>query len=456
VVALTGVPGVGTVSGWISSVAAATNNDTDTTTPALSGTFASIIQSIWNKIRSVANALNSYLPLAGGTMSQNAVINWPNLTTGVRNLIYATVGDNDQIAIRAGAKGNNDGYLELATGDDATEPIHVSQYSGVPATQAPSRRTTLMDGEGNMVLYHSLYVSRPIENAGVASILVGDQSNGFVRRVTPTQFKSQIGIPDLPLSIGNGGTGQNSLGLALSALGFRVDADGTSRDAVTASTNWNSLRKTGVYQVGVSNQGSNLNSPCPNGSYHYGTLFVMCQRNNIGANGAPIAQIYFKDDGEIYYRSIFNSSGMVTPNGGFGNASVTMGNGTNGMAWRQLTNRSETIDRTNNDGNAVPLGYTIPENVVNLFVTGSGLHRNIRVWQELESSITYIFNNGTSNLDVYFANTSNNVKLLVGQFLIVTRGCRNVIYPRTIYANLITGGTNFNGQEVTVMCPWNF
>jgi hypothetical protein len=197
VVALTGVPGVGTVSGWISSVAAATNNDTDTTTPALSGTFASIIQSIWNKIRSVANALNSYLPLAGGTMLQAAVINWPNLTTGVRNLIFATVGDNDQIAIRAGATAINAGYLELATGDDANEPIHVSQYQGIPGTQNPARRTTLMDFNGDMVLYNSLYVSRAIENAGVASILVGDQSNGFVRRVTPERLREVLGAPNV-------------------------------------------------------------------------------------------------------------------------------------------------------------------------------------------------------------------------------------------------------------------
>jgi hypothetical protein len=72
IVALTGVPGVGTVSGWVSSVAATSNSDTNTTTLALSGTFASIIQSIWNKIRSVANALPFGADISTAALTQTA------------------------------------------------------------------------------------------------------------------------------------------------------------------------------------------------------------------------------------------------------------------------------------------------------------------------------------------------------------------------------------------------
>jgi len=57
VVAKPGVPGVGTIYGWPSSLSAAANTDTDTSTPALSGTLSALMQTIWAKIRSVVNAL---------------------------------------------------------------------------------------------------------------------------------------------------------------------------------------------------------------------------------------------------------------------------------------------------------------------------------------------------------------------------------------------------------------
>jgi hypothetical protein len=62
------------------------------------------------------------------------------------NLLYATIADNDYFRIRVGG-GSNSGFVEIATADDATEPIHVRQYSGTFSTL--TRTATILDGSGN-------------------------------------------------------------------------------------------------------------------------------------------------------------------------------------------------------------------------------------------------------------------------------------------------------------------
>ena len=62
------------------------------------------------------------------------------------DLLYATVGSNDFFRLRVGGA-SNAGYVEIATADDATEPIYVRQYSGVFSTLA--RTATLLDSSGN-------------------------------------------------------------------------------------------------------------------------------------------------------------------------------------------------------------------------------------------------------------------------------------------------------------------
>ena len=67
---------------------------------------------------------NNYLPLSGGTMS--GTINFTNNTGQIGGLM----GDNDFWRIKGASNSSNLGYLELATADDGTEPITVSQYFG--------------------------------------------------------------------------------------------------------------------------------------------------------------------------------------------------------------------------------------------------------------------------------------------------------------------------------------
>jgi hypothetical protein len=72
-----------------------------------------------------------------------------NTVTGTNSadLVYGNMADNDQFRIRVGGTATNAGFVEIATADDGTEPIHVRQYSGVFTTLV--RTATLLDSSGN-------------------------------------------------------------------------------------------------------------------------------------------------------------------------------------------------------------------------------------------------------------------------------------------------------------------
>lgn len=65
--------------------------------------------------------------------------------------IYGRIGGNDGWRIAGGARANNAGYLEIATGDDMNEPIYVRQYSGGGSWNgyvSLARTFTLLDAAG--------------------------------------------------------------------------------------------------------------------------------------------------------------------------------------------------------------------------------------------------------------------------------------------------------------------
>lgn len=89
---------------------------------------------------------HSYIPLSGSS-SITGNLEFSNSGTTTRGIIGA-VGDNDFWRIVGGATASNAGYLEIATADDANEPIYVRQYgSGKFGTL--TRTATLLDGSGN-------------------------------------------------------------------------------------------------------------------------------------------------------------------------------------------------------------------------------------------------------------------------------------------------------------------
>lgn len=65
-----------------------------------------------------------------------------------RNLLFQQMADNDLFRIRCGGP-SNQGWVEIATADDGTEPIYVRQYTGEFASI--TRTLTLLDGSGNTI-----------------------------------------------------------------------------------------------------------------------------------------------------------------------------------------------------------------------------------------------------------------------------------------------------------------
>ena len=67
------------------------------------------------------------------------------------------MGDNDFWRIYGRSTASNSGYLEIATADDAAEPIYVRQYSGL--FESLYRTLTLLDESGNTTIPNNLTVN---------------------------------------------------------------------------------------------------------------------------------------------------------------------------------------------------------------------------------------------------------------------------------------------------------
>lgn len=84
-----------------------------------------------------------------------------------RNLLYQQMADNDIFRIRCGGS-SNQGWVEIATADDGTEPIYVRQYTGKFASI--TRTLTLLDGNGDTYCPGNFYATGEVA-AGSASDL---------------------------------------------------------------------------------------------------------------------------------------------------------------------------------------------------------------------------------------------------------------------------------------------
>lgn len=105
---------------------------------------------------------DDYVLLGGGghqtiaSLSVNYANSAGNADTA--SIVYGSVGDNgshelvrcnmhsDQFRIIAGSNGYNNGWAEIATADDGTEPIYVRQYTGI--FKSVARTLTLLDANG--------------------------------------------------------------------------------------------------------------------------------------------------------------------------------------------------------------------------------------------------------------------------------------------------------------------
>lgn len=122
-----------------------------------------------------------------GDIGVVGTIDYGYLTGGnERNLLYQQMADNDFFRIRCGGP-SNQGWVEIATADDGTEPIYVRQYTGVFASI--TRTLTLLDGSGNTHVpgmlfsnYHSCAWDGNGDIGGLGNYTNGDLTLSSLRR----------------------------------------------------------------------------------------------------------------------------------------------------------------------------------------------------------------------------------------------------------------------------------
>ena len=118
--------------------------------------------------------LPTSLPLAGGTLTGDLLFS--DSGTATRG-IYGTVGSDDAWRLIGGASAFDNGWLELATADDGTEPIYVRQYGGYRRNGIYSsfgtinRSATLLDASGNTSFPGTVTASAFSGNAATATKL---------------------------------------------------------------------------------------------------------------------------------------------------------------------------------------------------------------------------------------------------------------------------------------------
>lgn len=129
----------------------------------------------------------SYKLHVNGDIGVVGTIDYGYLTGGnERNLLYQQMADNDFFRIRCGGP-SNQGWVEIATADDGTEPIYVRQYTGEFASI--TRTLTLLDGSGNTHVpgmlfsnYHSCAWDGNGDIGGLGNYTNGDLTLSSLRR----------------------------------------------------------------------------------------------------------------------------------------------------------------------------------------------------------------------------------------------------------------------------------
>jgi hypothetical protein len=97
--------------------------------------------------------------------------------------ISGIVGTNDHWFFGAAALDFDQGFLEIASGDNGNEPIYVRQYSGSPLTGSLARSLTLLDDNGNTSIPQNLFLGSPTSEPTHAvradrQIIAGDGLTG--------------------------------------------------------------------------------------------------------------------------------------------------------------------------------------------------------------------------------------------------------------------------------------
>ena len=253
------------------------------------------------------------IPLTGSAaISGN--LEFAQSNTTIRGII-GSVGDNDYWRIVGGATASNAGYLEIATANDATEPIYVRQY-GNGKFETLTRTATLLDDSGNTSFPGTVSATGGFNgNASSATKL------NTIRSINGTNFDGTANITTANwgtariLTIGNSGksvNGSGNVSWSLSEIGAASSGHThnniVSRGNVTAESGTtrptvDGLSMTQAYNNGYPSNYGNVLSMRGQGdgelfigwsgtSGGQAPVYVRSKRDTGDANWSEWAQIY--------------------------------------------------------------------------------------------------------------------------------------------------------------------
>lgn len=133
---------------YVAKIVTKTSNGTTFTLRGLNGAgneLADAVLTIPNAGSDKAGLITNAAQGIYGEKTLHENLRFSGISTGTRGII-GSIADNDYWRVVGRADKTNEGYLEIATGDDANEPIYMRQYSGVFETV--KRTFTILDGSG--------------------------------------------------------------------------------------------------------------------------------------------------------------------------------------------------------------------------------------------------------------------------------------------------------------------
>jgi hypothetical protein len=133
---------------YVAKIVTKTSNGTTFTLRGLNGAgneLADAVLTIPNAGNGKAGLITNAAQGIYGEKTLYSDLRFANVSTGTRGII-GTIADNDFWRVVGHASATNSGYLEIATGDDATEPIYIRQYTGIFGTL--KRTFTVLDESG--------------------------------------------------------------------------------------------------------------------------------------------------------------------------------------------------------------------------------------------------------------------------------------------------------------------
>ncbi len=291
--------------------------------------------SAWKTIAFAENTI----PLSGTSdysITGNLLFSDSGNTSGAFRGIQGKNAANDYWRCGGSQTASNAGYVEIATGDDSTEPIYARQYSGAFASLV--RTATLLDESGN--------TSFPGTVAATSQLRAG----GEVISTSPNAFRAVQGN-----------------------YGFFIRNDGDHTYFMLTNSgdqygNWNDLRPIRIDH-------SNGRVYCDNGitgslSGNASTATKLATARNIALSGHVTGNANFDGSGNITIATTDNTITTIT---------------------KSLKVTSDWMD-TGIRGNNLSTGTY----VVQLFVDGAGQGGQ---WTEYYSGIMSWFNGGTNSGD---------------------------------------------------------